>query len=57
MPGLSLSGIGSANGQTLNMRGYKRTGVLTSIDGVRQNIDAGTMTGTFIDPMFIKKSL
>ncbi|WGO84766.1 TonB-dependent receptor domain-containing protein [Arsenophonus apicola] len=54
-PGLSLSGIGSTNGQTLNMRGYERTGVLITIDDIRQDIDAGTITGTFIDPMFIKK--
>lgn len=54
-PGLSLSGIGSTNGQTLNMRGYERSGVLITIDGMRQDIDAGTITGTFLDPMFIKK--
>ncbi|HGJ5856229.1 TonB-dependent receptor [Arsenophonus nasoniae] len=54
-PGLSLSGIGSTNGQTLNMRGYEKSGVLITIDGIRQDINAGTITGTFLDPMYIKK--
>lgn len=54
-PGISLSGIGSTNGQTLNMRGYERAGVLITIDGIRQDIDAGTITGTFLDPMLVKK--
>ncbi len=39
------------------MRGYESSGVLITIDGIRQDIDAGTITGTFLDPMFIKKSL
>lgn len=55
IPGVSLSGFGSTNGQNLNMRGYESSGVLITIDGIRQDIDAGTITGTFLDPMFIKK--
>lgn len=55
IPGVSLSGFSSTNGQNLNMRGYESSGVLITIDGIRQDIDAGTITGTFLDPMFIKK--
>ncbi|WP_052044831.1 TonB-dependent receptor plug domain-containing protein [Candidatus Arsenophonus nilaparvatae] len=57
IPGVSLSGFGSTNGQNLNMRGYESSGVLITIDGIRQDIDAGAITGTFLEPMFIKKSL
>lgn len=39
------------------MRGYESSEFLITIDGIRQDIDAGTITGTFLDTMFIKKLL
>ncbi len=54
-PGITIEGVGRKNGQDVNMRGYGRKGILTLIDGVRQNLDTGHMSGHFIDPSLIKK--
>ncbi|ACQ68694.1 ligand-gated channel protein [Candidatus Williamhamiltonella defendens] len=54
-PGITIEGVGRKNGQDVNMRGYGGKGILTLIDGVRQNLDTGHMSGHFIDPSFIKQ--
>ncbi len=37
--GLSQTGAGRTNGQTFNLRGYDKSGVLVLVDGVRQLSD------------------
>ncbi|WP_158367398.1 TonB-dependent hemoglobin/transferrin/lactoferrin family receptor [Candidatus Williamhamiltonella defendens] len=54
-PGITIEGVGRKNGQDVNMRGYGRKGILTLIDGVRQNLDTGHMSGHFLNPSLIKQ--
>lgn len=55
IPGINIQGTGLTNGQTIHMRGYERSGVVTLIDGVSQSFDTGHMSGIFLDPSLIKQ--
>lgn len=55
IPGISISGTGRTNGQDVSLRGYKRAGVLTLVDGIRQGTDTGHINSTFLDPMLVKQ--
>lgn len=47
--GLSQTGAGRTNGQTFNLRGYDKSGVLVLVDGVRQLSDMAKSSGTYLD--------
>lgn len=53
--GLSQTGAGRTNGQTFNLRGYDKSGVLVLVDGVRQLSDMAKSSGTYLDPALIKR--
>ncbi|MEQ4923592.1 TonB-dependent hemoglobin/transferrin/lactoferrin family receptor [Proteus hauseri] len=55
LPGISISGAGRTNGETISMRGYDKNGILTLVDGVRQGTDTGHIDSIFIDPLLIKQ--
>ncbi|MFM1228736.1 TonB-dependent hemoglobin/transferrin/lactoferrin family receptor [Yersinia enterocolitica] len=55
IPGVSVTGVGRTNGQTVNIRGYDQYGVLVLIDGIRQGINGAHFNGTFLDPALIKQ--
>ena len=53
--GLSQTGAGRTNGQTFNLRGYDKSGVLVLVDGVRQLSDMAKSSGTYLDPALVKR--
>lgn len=55
VPGISISGAGRTNGETISMRGYSKNGILTLVDGVRQGTDTGHIDSIFVDPLLIKQ--
>lgn len=55
VPGISISGAGRTNGETISMRGYSKNGILTLVDGVRQGTDTGHIDSVFIDPLLIRQ--
>lgn len=55
VPGVSISGAGRTNGETVSMRGYGKNGILTLVDGVRQGTDTGHIDSIFIDPSLIRQ--
>ncbi|MBS0055303.1 TonB-dependent hemoglobin/transferrin/lactoferrin family receptor [Yersinia sp. Marseille-Q3913] len=55
LPGVSVTGVGRTNGQSVSIRGYDQYGVLVLIDGIRQGISGSHINGTFIDPALIKQ--
>ncbi|EMH0430744.1 TPA: TonB-dependent hemoglobin/transferrin/lactoferrin family receptor [Proteus mirabilis] len=55
IPGISISGAGRTNGETISMRGYSSNGVLTLVDGIRQGTDTGHIDSIFVDPLLIKQ--
>ena len=42
--GLSQTGAGRTNGQTFNLRGYDKSGVLVLVDGIRQLSDVSKLS-------------
>ncbi len=50
--GLSQTGAGRTNGQTFNLRGYDKSGVLVLVDGIRQLSDMAKSSGTLNRPGF-----
>lgn len=48
--GLSEVGVGRTNGQTFNLRGYNKNGVLVLVDGVKQDTGMDKGSATFVDP-------
>lgn len=46
--GLSQTGAGRTNGQTFNLRGYDKSGVLVLVDGIRQLSDMAKSSGTYL---------
>lgn len=55
VPGISISGAGRTNGETISMRGYNKNGILTLVDGVRQGTDTGHIDSIFVDPLLIRQ--
>ncbi|WP_145590612.1 TonB-dependent hemoglobin/transferrin/lactoferrin family receptor [Yersinia aleksiciae] len=55
IPGVSVTGVGRTNGQSVSIRGYDQYGVLVLIDGIRQGVSGTHINGTFIDPALIKQ--
>ncbi len=53
--GLSQTGAGRTNGQTFNLRGYDKSGVLVLVDGIRQLSDMAKSSGTYLDPALVKR--
>ncbi|HGN1707631.1 TPA: TonB-dependent receptor [Providencia rettgeri] len=53
--GLSEIGVGRTNGQTFNLRGYNKSGVLVLVDGVKQDTGMDKGSATFVDPFLIQK--
>lgn len=53
--GPSQTGAGRTNGQTFNLRGYDKSGVLVLVDGVRQLSDMAKSSGTYLDPALVKR--
>ncbi|MBX4604978.1 ligand-gated channel [Klebsiella pneumoniae] len=53
--GLGQTGAGRTNGQTFNLRGYDKSGVLVLVDGVRQLSDMAKSSGTWLDPALVKR--
>ncbi|MEY0435201.1 TonB-dependent receptor domain-containing protein [Providencia huaxiensis] len=53
--GLSEVGVGRTNGQTFNLRGYNKNGVLVLVDGVKQDTGMDKGSATFVDPFLIQK--
>lgn len=55
IPGVSAAGGSRATAQTPNIRGFGGQRVVTTIDGARQNFDAGHKGGVFIEPDMLKQ--
>lgn len=55
IPGVSTAGGSRATAQTPNIRGFGGQRVVTTIDGARQNFDAGHKGGVFIEPDMLKQ--
>ncbi|MFX4377517.1 TonB-dependent receptor plug domain-containing protein, partial [Acinetobacter baumannii] len=55
IPGVSAAGGSRAAAQTPNIRGFGGQRVVTTIDGARQNFDAGHKGGVFIEPDMLKQ--
>lgn len=53
--GLTFMGVGRTDGQTINMRGYDKNGVLTLVDGIKQISDMDKSSATFLDPALVKR--
>ncbi len=54
--GITPVGVGRTNGQTFNLRGYDKSGVLVMVDGVRQDSGMDKSSATFLEPALIKKA-
>lgn len=55
LPGVSTDGGSRSSAQTPNIRGFGGQRVVTTIDGARQNFDAGHKGGVFIEPDMLKQ--
>lgn len=55
IPGVWTSGGTRASGMGPNIRGFDGTRVVTTIDGARQNFDAGHKGSVFFDPDMLKQ--
>ncbi len=55
VPGVDLSGGPRRSGLDVNIRGFDGQRVVTTIDGARQNFDAGHKGRFFIDPDLLKQ--
>ena len=55
VPGVTMDGGPRRNGEEVNIRGFGGQRVLTSVDGVRQNFEAGHKGRFFIDPDLLKQ--
>lgn len=55
VPGVDLSGGPRRSGLDVNIRGFDGQRVVTTIDGARQNFDAGHKGRFFVDPDLLKQ--